>query len=87
MAPFLKRSANGFDPIKANGEAMLTNGELESSHQQNGLNEGPNDNKVDIEFLIVGAGPAGAALACFLASYGEFYSLITSCLVLWQLNM
>jgi alkyl hydroperoxide reductase subunit AhpF len=25
---------------------------------------------VDTEFLIVGAGPAGAALACFLASFG-----------------
>lgn len=23
------------------------------------------------EFLIVGAGPAGASLACFLGSYGE----------------
>lgn len=25
------------------------------------------------DVLIVGAGPAGASLACFLASYGEFY--------------
>jgi hypothetical protein len=26
---------------------------------------------VDTEFLIVGAGPAGASLACFLGSYGK----------------
>lgn len=26
---------------------------------------------IDTEFLIVGAGPAGAALACFLGSYGK----------------
>jgi hypothetical protein len=28
------------------------------------------DHAVDTEFLIVGAGPAGAALACFLGSHG-----------------
>lgn len=27
---------------------------------------------VETEFLIVGAGPAGASLACFLTSYGIF---------------
>jgi NADH dehydrogenase FAD-containing subunit len=26
---------------------------------------------IETEFLIIGAGPAGAALACFLASYGK----------------
>lgn len=26
---------------------------------------------LETEFLIVGAGPAGASLACFLASYGK----------------
>jgi len=30
----------------------------------------PQDGSVETKFLIVGAGPAGAALACFLASYG-----------------
>lgn len=31
---------------------------------------------LNTEFLIIGAGPAGAALACFLASMGELlYSL------------
>lgn len=29
------------------------------------------DDTIDTEILIVGAGPAGAALACFLGSYGE----------------
>jgi NADH dehydrogenase FAD-containing subunit len=27
--------------------------------------------EVDTEFFIVGAGPAGASLACFLANYGR----------------
>jgi flavin-dependent dehydrogenase len=26
---------------------------------------------IETNFLIIGAGPAGASLACFLASYGE----------------
>jgi hypothetical protein len=26
---------------------------------------------VETNFLVIGAGPAGASLACFLASYGE----------------
>lgn len=30
------------------------------------------DHAVDTEFLIVGAGPAGAALACFLGSHGMY---------------
>lgn len=30
----------------------------------------PSD-RTETEFLIVGAGPAGASLACFLASYGK----------------
>jgi len=29
------------------------------------------DDIVKTDLLIVGAGPAGAALACFLASYGR----------------
>jgi hypothetical protein len=34
-------------------------------------NESPTPD-VETEFLIVGAGPAGASLACFLTSYGIF---------------
>lgn len=33
--------------------------------------EGKMDHELDTEFLIVGCGPAGASLACFLASYGK----------------
>lgn len=28
------------------------------------------DEAIDTEFLVVGAGPAGASLACFLGSHG-----------------
>lgn len=31
---------------------------------------------VDVDVLIVGAGPAGASLACFLASYGVWKILL-----------
>lgn len=34
------------------------------------LASGTPSNIKETEFLIVGAGPAGAALACFLSSYG-----------------
>jgi NADPH-dependent 2,4-dienoyl-CoA reductase/sulfur reductase-like enzyme len=30
------------------------------------------DEIVKTDLVIIGAGPAGAALACFLASHGEF---------------
>ena len=34
----------------------------------------PSDsNIVETDLLVVGAGPAGAGLACFLASHGTFY--------------
>lgn len=37
---------------------------------------------IDVDVLISGAGPAGASLACFLASHGRFkYSYIPSCFV------
>lgn len=35
-----------------------------------GLPNGTADNVIETPFLIVGAGPAGASLACFLASHG-----------------
>ena len=36
---------------------------------------GAEETPVGTEFLIVGAGPAGAALACFLGSHGMFYCI------------
>jgi pyruvate/2-oxoglutarate dehydrogenase complex dihydrolipoamide dehydrogenase (E3) component len=38
--------------------------------------------KVETEFLIVGAGPAGASLACFMASYGKQYIVVRLCRML-----
>jgi ribulose 1,5-bisphosphate synthetase/thiazole synthase len=38
----------------------------------------------ETEFLIVGAGPAGASLACFLASHGTY--LFPSSLVMKELK-
>ena len=29
------------------------------------------NDQIETQFLIVGAGPAGASLACFLTMYGE----------------
>ena len=38
----------------------------------NGADAGENqDGVVETDFLIIGAGPAGASLACFLISYGK----------------
>lgn len=39
---------------------------------------GPDAPAVETEFLIVGAGPAGASLACFLASYGKLTRITES---------
>lgn len=56
--------------------APLPNG-LPTSSQQvpNGTasnnSNAQQDAAAETEFLVVGAGPAGAGLACFLTSYGE----------------
>lgn len=60
------------DQIVLNGfgqsQGPLTNGPPVTA-QQSHPHEAKDD-VIDTEFLIVGAGPAGAALACFLGSYG-----------------
>lgn len=33
---------------------------------------------IETDFLVVGCGPAGASLSCFLASHGEFGIVILS---------
>lgn len=69
MAPFLTNdiSTTGGGPTQT---APVING-MESSAQPNNSAQ-VDDHVVDTEFLIVGAGPAGASLACFLGSYGMF---------------
>lgn len=50
--------ANGNHVNGTNGTKMETNGS-------------PVRSDLDTEYLIVGCGPAGASLACFLASHGN----------------
>jgi flavin-dependent dehydrogenase len=37
----------------------------------NGVQNGDSDIEVFTDYLIVGTGPAGASLACFLTQHGE----------------
>ncbi|KAH6868866.1 2,4-dichlorophenol 6-monooxygenase [Thelonectria olida] len=69
MAPFMTPSSDsvGMNGFSESG-GPSTNGPPVTA-QQHHPGEAQ-DNAIDTEFLIVGAGPAGAALACFLASYG-----------------
>lgn len=70
MAPSIR---NGIIPTSINGvggaqvsvPAARPIQAYHSDSSQNTLGE------LETEFLIVGAGPAGASLACFLASYSE----------------
>lgn len=49
--------------VFANGDSVEENGSLiPDAHAP----------EITTEFLIVGTGPAGASLACFMASYGLF---------------
>ncbi|EAW15394.1 FAD binding domain protein [Aspergillus fischeri NRRL 181] len=49
--------------------SMLPNGSVSSGPHVARKDSGEGDGVTDTEFLIVGAGPAGASLACFLAAY------------------
>ena len=52
--------------------SFLTNsGASEALTNANTMSGASVDEIVETEFLIAGAGPAGAALACFLTSYGR----------------
>lgn len=55
-------------PIPGICEARAMNVHRSDSPQQK-------HGEVETEFLIVGAGPAGASLACFLTSYGEQHDI------------
>jgi hypothetical protein len=53
--------------------SATTNGFL--SNETNGNFVSNHTHISETEFLIAGAGPAGASLACFLTSYGIFHNL------------
>jgi len=48
----------------------LRNGAASPEALQNGIGAHANQSVVESDLLIVGTGPAGASLACFLTSYG-----------------
>ncbi|KAK2767558.1 hypothetical protein FQN54_003716 [Arachnomyces sp. PD_36] len=59
----------------------LTNGFHDTPSNEPNSTERPKeteDGGIETEFLVVGAGPAGAALACFLSSYGFKGIMISS---------
>lgn len=69
MAPFLTSDISAKETDRA--QDALSTDRMESNTQPDNSDQ-VEDHVVDTEFLIVGAGPAGAALACFLVSYGVF---------------
>lgn len=70
MAPFLTNSISATSESGSNLDG-ITSGEM-SGNGQSSQPAVVQDQAVDTEFLIVGAGPAGASLACFLGSHGMF---------------
>jgi ribulose 1,5-bisphosphate synthetase/thiazole synthase len=52
--------------ISSHNAAVLATAILSNLHEAN-----MDDDIIKSDLLIVGAGPAGAALACFLASHGK----------------
>ncbi|KAJ5970240.1 uncharacterized protein N7479_000158 [Penicillium vulpinum] len=77
MAPFLSNSPKMVDGTRSNGTGGDTAiGGMSSSAQAS--HSVQIQDAVDTEFLIVGAGPAGAALACFLGSHGFKGIMISS---------
>lgn len=63
MAPYIGNNVVGGDPTGVRHSHSTANGVSSG--------EGTSGGPVETEFLIVGCGPAGASLACFLASYGN----------------
>ena len=67
---------NGARAINGNGVDTPTCQPAVQLHKEmNGATtNGSGDGTVETDFLIVGCGPAGASLACFLGSYGKLSS-------------
>lgn len=72
MAPFLANSQNTIGETRTNQVSVNTAADDVANTAQHTYSNQVEDHAIDTEFLIVGAGPAGAALACFLGSYGEY---------------
>lgn len=70
MAPFLTNSINGTSDRSSNLNGQVAAAGQMSSNAQPSQPAVIQDEAIDTEFLVVGAGPAGASLACFLGSHG-----------------
>ncbi|KAJ5675027.1 FAD binding domain-containing protein [Penicillium maclennaniae] len=78
MTPYFTNDNGGTGVTRSNGaEDAPAIGGIATTAQHNCSIQG-SDHVVDTEFLIVGAGPAGAALACFLGSHGLHGIMISS---------
>jgi hypothetical protein len=72
MAPYMSNGvSNGVSPPPSSIQASRDNGNILRQFSS-ASDSGP----VETEFLIAGAGPAGASLACFLTSYGKVQILV-----------
>jgi hypothetical protein len=70
MASILPNTQNTVGEKRPNGVSVCTADKMSSTAQATNSDK-VEDHGLDTEFLIVGAGPAGAALACFLGSHGK----------------
>lgn len=70
VASILPNSQNTVSQKRPSEVSVNTADEMSSTAQV--TNSDKVEDAIDTEFLIVGAGPAGAALACFLGSHGKY---------------
>lgn len=70
MPSILTNGQNTVGETRPN-EVSVNKAEDISSTAQVTHSDAVKDHVIDTEFLIVGAGPAGASLACFLGSHGK----------------
>ncbi|KAJ6124657.1 Monooxygenase FAD-binding [Penicillium samsonianum] len=78
MAPFLMNNQNTVGETPPNAVPENTAAAEIPCAAQVTHSDQVKDHAIDTEFLIVGAGPAGAALACFLGSHGLKGIMISS---------